>query len=161
MIREALEKLEFYVCIDFFLSETARHANLVLPGSLHEEEDGTVTTAEGRVVRIRKAVQPPGNARSDTSILLEIAKRMGAAKHFTYNSSEEIFNELRVASKGGTADYFGITYKKIDPAWFCRFSRAIGRDDPGRHRFRCLSLAGPQIRKPAYVRSSRSSVQDS
>jgi assimilatory nitrate reductase catalytic subunit len=114
MIREALEKLEFYVCIDFFLNETARHANLILPGSLHEEEEGTVTTAEGRVVRIRKAINPPGNARTDTSILLEIAKRLGAEKHFSFNSSEEIFNELRVASKGGTADYFGITYQKIE-----------------------------------------------
>jgi len=114
MIREALEKLEFYVCIDFFLNETARHANLILPGSLHEEEEGTVTTAEGRVVRIRKAVNPPGNARSDTSILLEMARRLGAGKHFNYHSAEEIFNELRLASKGGTADYFGITYKKIE-----------------------------------------------
>ncbi len=114
MIREALEKLEFYACIDFFLNETARHANIILPGSLHEEEEGTVTTAEGRVVRIRKAVNPPGNARTDTSILLELAKRLGAEKHFSFNSSEEIFNELRVASKGGTADYFGITYKKIE-----------------------------------------------
>jgi assimilatory nitrate reductase catalytic subunit len=114
MIQEALEKLEFYVCIDFFLNETARHANLIFPGSLHEEEEGTVTTAEGRVVRIRKAVNPPGNARTDTSILLEMAKRLGAEKHFTYHSSEDIFNELRVASKGGTADYFGITYQKIE-----------------------------------------------
>lgn len=114
MVREALEKLEYYVAIDFFLNETARHADLILPGSLHEEEDGTVTTAEGRVVRIRKAINPPGNARTDTSILLEIAKRLGAEKHFTYGSSEEIFNELRLASKGGTADYFGITYKKIE-----------------------------------------------
>jgi assimilatory nitrate reductase catalytic subunit len=114
LVRRALEKLEYYVAIDFFLNETARHADLVLPGSLHEEEEGTVTTAEGRVVRIRKAVNPPANARSDTSILLEIANRLGARKHFTYNSSEEIFNELRVASKGGTADYFGITYQKIE-----------------------------------------------
>jgi assimilatory nitrate reductase catalytic subunit len=114
MIREALERLEYYVAIDFFLNETARHANLILPGSLHEEEEGTVTTAEGRVVRIRKAIHPPVNARTDTSILLEIAKRLGAERHFTYNSSEEIFNELRVASKGGTADYFGITYQKIE-----------------------------------------------
>jgi assimilatory nitrate reductase catalytic subunit len=133
MIREAFEKLEFYACIDFFLSETARHANLVLPGSLHEEEDGTVTTAEGRVVRIRKAVNPPGNARTDTSILLEIAKRLGEEKHFTYNSSEEIFNELRVASKGGTADYFGITYKKIEDTmgvfWPCP-----AEDHPGTPR---------------------------
>lgn len=114
MIREALEKLEFYVAIDFFLNETARHADIILPGSLHEEEEGTVTTAEGRVVRIRKCVNPPGEARSDTSILLEIAERLGTKKFFTYPSSEEIFNELRVASKGGTADYYGITYKKIE-----------------------------------------------
>ncbi|HXU75670.1 MAG TPA: molybdopterin-dependent oxidoreductase, partial [Methylomirabilota bacterium] len=114
MIREALEKLEYYVCIDFFLNETARHANLILPGSLHEEEEGTVTTAEGRVVRIRKAVNPPGNAWTDTRILLELAKRLGAEKYFIYDSSEAIFNELRVASKGGTADYFGITYRKIE-----------------------------------------------
>ena len=114
MIREALEKLEFYVAIDFFLNETARHADIILPGSLHEEEDGTVTTAEGRVTRIRKCVNPPGQARSDTAILLDLADRLGAKKHFFFASSEEIFNELRVASKGGTADYFGITYKKIE-----------------------------------------------
>lgn len=113
-VREALEKLEFYVVIDFFLNETARHADIVLAGSLHEEEEGTVTTAEGRVTRIRQAVTPPGNARQDTAILLEIAERLGAGDKFKYNSSEDIFNELRVASKGGTADYYGITYEKIE-----------------------------------------------
>src|SRR5690606_35623784 len=102
------------VVIDFFLNETARHADIILPGSLHEEEDGTVTTAEGRVVRIRKAVNPPGNVHSDTGILLELAERLGTKKFFTYDSSEAIFNELRVASKGGTADYNGISYKKIE-----------------------------------------------
>jgi assimilatory nitrate reductase catalytic subunit len=113
-VREALEKLEFYVVIDFFLNETARHADIVLAGSLQEEEEGTVTTAEGRVVRIRQAVTPPGEARTDTSIILELAKRLGAEDKFTYENSEAIFNELRVASKGGTADYFGITYKKVE-----------------------------------------------
>jgi assimilatory nitrate reductase catalytic subunit len=110
----ALEKLEFYVAIDFFLNETARHADMVLAGSLHEEEEGTVTTAEGRVTRIRQAVTPPGNARTDTAIILELAARLGAADKFRFNSSEDIFNELRIASKGGTADYFGITYAKIE-----------------------------------------------
>ncbi|WP_436486671.1 molybdopterin oxidoreductase family protein [Chitinophaga sp. ARDCPP14] len=113
-VREALEKLEFYVCIDFFLNETARHADIVLAGSLHEEEEGTVTTAEGRVIRIRQAVTPPGNARTDTSIILELAARLGEAERFNYASSEAIFNELRIASKGGTADYYGITYKKVE-----------------------------------------------
>jgi assimilatory nitrate reductase catalytic subunit len=113
-VREALEKLEFYVCIDFFLNETARHADIILPGSLQEEEEGTTTSAEGRVIRIRQAVTPPANARTDTSIILELAKRLGQEDKFTYASSEAIFNELRVASKGGTADYFGITYKRIE-----------------------------------------------
>jgi len=114
LIRRALEKLEFYTAIDFFLNETARHADIILPGSLHEEEEGTVTTAEGRVVRIRKAVNPPGEARSDTRILLDLAERLGAGDKFQFESAEAIFNELRVASKGGTADYFGITYQKIE-----------------------------------------------
>src|SRR5262249_47776161 len=51
-----LERLEFFVAIDFFMSETARHADIVLPGSLHEEDEGTVTSAEGRVIRINQAV---------------------------------------------------------------------------------------------------------
>lgn len=119
MVREALEKLEFYATIDFFLSETGRHADVVFPGSLHEEEEGTVTTAEGRVVRVRAAVTPPGEARRDTDILLELARRLGAERLFPFQrptsleTSEAIFEELRVASRGGTADYYGITYEKL------------------------------------------------
>lgn len=113
--REALNKLEHYTAIDFFLNETAHHADIVLAGSLHEEEEGTSTSAEGRVIRIRKAVDPPGDARTDTSILLELAQRLGRGKHFDhFQTSEDIFNELRVASRGGTADYFGITYERIE-----------------------------------------------
>ncbi|HET8860938.1 molybdopterin oxidoreductase family protein [Marivirga sp.] len=113
-VREALEKLEYYVCIDFFLCETARHADVVLAGSLHEEEEGTVTTAEGRVVKINQAVTPPEGARKDSDIIMDLANRLGAGDKFNYAKSEDIFNELRVASKGGTADYYGITYKKIE-----------------------------------------------
>ncbi|MFT3780525.1 MAG: molybdopterin oxidoreductase family protein [Nibricoccus sp.] len=113
-VREAFEKLEHYTAIDFFLNETARHADIILPGSLHEEEDGTVTTAEGRVVRIQRAVTPPGEARTDTEILLELARRLGAEDKFQFQTSEDIFTELRYASQGGTADYFGITYEKIE-----------------------------------------------
>lgn len=113
-VRAALEKLEFYCVIDFFLSESARHADIVLAGSLHEEEEGTVTTAEGRVTRVRAAVTPPGQARTDTSILLELARRLGAGDKFAFTSAQAIFDELRLASKGGTADYWGITYEKIE-----------------------------------------------
>src|SRR5215471_8188195 len=67
-IKRMLEKLEFYVAIDFFLNDTARFADIVLPGSLHEEDEGTVTTAEGRVVKINKAIDCPGEAREDWRI---------------------------------------------------------------------------------------------
>ncbi len=111
---EALKKLEFFVVIDFFMSETARFADLVLPGSLHEEDEGTATTAEGRVIRIRKAVDPPGEAKVDWHIFCDIAKRLGKGKFFPYNESEDIFNELRAASRGSHVDYYGITYDKIE-----------------------------------------------
>ena len=64
-IREALEKLEFFGVVDFFLSETAHHADVVLAGSLQEEEEGITCTAEGRVVHIQQAVTPPAGARND------------------------------------------------------------------------------------------------
>src|SRR5258705_5130307 len=62
-VRPALEKLEFYVAVDFFFNDTARFADIVLPGSLHEEDEGVVATAEGRVVKINNAVDCPGEGR--------------------------------------------------------------------------------------------------
>jgi assimilatory nitrate reductase catalytic subunit len=112
--KAALEKLEFFGVIDFFLSETARHADVVLAGSLQEEDEGTVTTAEGRVVRIRRAVTPPGNARADWEIIREVACRIGPAEKFAYTSPEDIFQELCSVSKGGLVDYSGITYERIE-----------------------------------------------
>lgn len=110
----ALEKLEFYVAIDFFLNDTARHANIILPGSLQEEDEGTVTQVEGRVIKINKAVDCPGDARCDWIIIQDIAKALGRPHGFTFASPRDIFDELRVASKGGVADYSGITYEKIE-----------------------------------------------
>ena len=112
-VRKCLEKLEFYVAIDFFLNETARHADIVLPGSLHEEDEGTVTQIEGRVIKINQAVECPGEAQQDWRTIQDIAKALGRAKGFTFGSAGEIFEELRVASKGGVCDYSGITYEKI------------------------------------------------
>jgi assimilatory nitrate reductase catalytic subunit len=112
--REALEKLEYFGVVDFFLSETAQHADVVFPGSLQEEDEGIVCSAEGRVLHIRKAVEPPGNAWIDWKIYCELAKRLGNAERFGFQSSREIFDELREASRGGHADYYGITYERID-----------------------------------------------
>ncbi len=110
----ALEKLEFFCVIDFFMSETARHADVVLAGSLHEEDEGTVTTAEGRVVRIRQAVTPPGNARVDWQIICDLARRFAPFEKFPYACAADIFRELRHVSKGGIVDYYGITYDRIE-----------------------------------------------
>jgi assimilatory nitrate reductase catalytic subunit len=113
-VTRALEKLEFFVAIDFFLSETAQHADIVLPGSLQEEDEGTTTQIEGRVIKINKAVDPPGDAREDWRIIQDIAKALGREHGFWFSNPREIFDELREASRGGIADYSGITYEKIE-----------------------------------------------
>jgi assimilatory nitrate reductase catalytic subunit len=113
MVKAALEKLEFFVVIDFFLSETAHHADLVLPGSLHEEDEGVVTTAEGRCVKVNAAVTPPGKARRDWEIILELANRLGAERYFPYEGTRDIFEEIRRVSSGGMADYAGMTWDRI------------------------------------------------
>src|SRR5215472_19325307 len=112
--REAYEKLEFFCQVDFFLSESARYADVVLAGSLMEEDEGTTTNVEGRVIHHKKVIDPPGNARADWTIICDLAARLGASDKFKYNSPKDIFEELRVASKGGIADYYGITWERID-----------------------------------------------
>ena len=112
-VTRCLEKLEFYAAIDFFLNDTAWHADIVLPGSLQEEDEGTVTQVEGRIIKINKAVDCPGEAREDWRIIQDIAQALGRPHGFTFTEPREIFEELRVASKGGVADYSGVTYEKI------------------------------------------------
>ena len=111
---EALDRLEFYAVIDFFLSESAHHADVVLPGSLHEEDEGTSTSGEGRIIKLNPAAPPPGEAWLDWKILLDMAERLGRGQYFRYQSTEEIFEELRLASAGGTADYRGATWQRIE-----------------------------------------------
>ena len=113
-IRRMLEKLEFYVAIDFFLNDTAHYADVILPGSLQEEDEGIVTTAEGRVIKINKAVQCPGEAREDWRIIQDIAEGLHRPHGFTFSHPREILDELRVASRSGIADYSGISYEKIE-----------------------------------------------
>ena len=113
-IREALEKLEFFCVIDFFMSESAHYADLVLAGSLMEEDEGTTTSVEGRAIRHRKVVDPPPGAQVDWKIICDLAARLGCGDKFSYASPREIFEELRLASKGGVADYFGMTWERIE-----------------------------------------------
>jgi assimilatory nitrate reductase catalytic subunit len=132
-IKRVLEKLDFYVAIDFFLNETARYADIVLPGSLHEEDEGVVTTAEGRVIKINKAIDCPAEAREDWRIIQDIAGALGGERGFTFNSPGEIFAELREASRGGIADYSGITYEKIERQYGV-FWPCPSENDPGTPR---------------------------
>jgi assimilatory nitrate reductase catalytic subunit len=113
-VTRALDKLEHFVAIDFFLNDTARHADIVLPGSLQEEDEGTVTQVEGRVIKINRAVPCPGEARQDWVIVQDLARALGRPHGFTFDGPRAIFEELRRASKGGVADYSGITWEKVE-----------------------------------------------
>jgi assimilatory nitrate reductase catalytic subunit len=114
LTKAALEKLEFYASIEPFMSETARHADVILAGSLQEEDEGTVTNGEGRVIRLRQSVKPPGNARVDWDIIIDLARRLGKGAFFPYSKAEDIFQELCRASAGAPIDYAGISYPKIE-----------------------------------------------
>lgn len=114
VVQRALQQLDPLVVIDFFMSETAMLADVVLPGSVWCEDEGTTTNLEGRVIKINWAADPPGDARRDAQIICDLARRLGRGQYFAYRSSREIWDELRLASKGGLADYYGITWEKID-----------------------------------------------
>jgi assimilatory nitrate reductase catalytic subunit len=109
-----LKDLDFFVCMDMFLSESAELADVVLPSTVWIEDNGTTTNVEGRVLRVKGIDRTPGETKRDWKIICELAERLGRGKYFQFNSPEDIFNELRVASKGGIADYYGITYEKLD-----------------------------------------------
>lgn len=129
-VGEYLKGLEFFVALDMFLSESAELADVVLPSTVWVEDNGTTTNIEGRVIRIKGIDRRPGETKTDWEIVCAIAERLGRGKYFNYHSSEEIFNELRVASKGGIADYYGITYEKIEKMqgvfWPCPTEESVG-----------------------------------
>lgn len=109
----ALGRLDLLVVCDMVASETAMLADVILPVTQWAEEDGTMTNLEGRVIRRRKAVDAPGQARSELWILGELAARLGYPTGFSPHA-EEVFAELALASQGGIADYSGITYPMLD-----------------------------------------------
>ena len=132
-VREALERLEFYANVDFFMAETSRYADIVLATALMEEDEGTTTNVEGRVIHHKKVVDPPGEAKEDWRIVCDLAARLGAGDKFPFTSPREIFDELRVASRGGVADYYGITWERIDREYGV-FWPCPAEDHPGTPR---------------------------
>ena len=114
VVERALDNLDMLVVIDFFLSETAARADVVLPGSVWCEDEGTTTNLEGRVVKINPAAEPPGEARRDWHILNELAARMGRGQYFKVTSPREIWDEWRNVSRGSVTDYYGMTWERLD-----------------------------------------------
>jgi formate dehydrogenase major subunit len=90
--RAALAKLDHLVVQDIFLTETAWHADVVLPASAWPEKDGTVTNTNRQIQLGRQALQPPGEARQDAWIIQEIARRLGL--EWNYSHPREIFAEM-------------------------------------------------------------------
>ena len=112
-IEKRLAALDFLVVADFFLSETAALADVVLPSAQWAEEDGTMTNLEGRVMlRQRAAAPPPGRAHRPRDHRRARPPGSDAARSFS-GEPETVFEELRRASAGGVADYAGITYERI------------------------------------------------
>ncbi|MFV0634973.1 molybdopterin oxidoreductase family protein [Demequina sp.] len=110
---EALSRLDLLVVCDMVPSETALLADVILPVTQWAEEEGTMTNLEGRIIRRRKAVDAPGEARTELWILRELASRLGVAQGFS-DDAETVFEELTRASAGGKADYAGVTYERLD-----------------------------------------------
>jgi assimilatory nitrate reductase catalytic subunit len=108
-----LKDLDFLLVSDFFLSETAELADVVLPSAMWAEEDGTMTNLEGRVIRRRRALDPPTDVPDDLQLLATLSARLGVGDRFS-GDAETVFEELRRASAGGVADYSGISYRRID-----------------------------------------------
>ena len=114
---EALDKLEFLVVQDIFLSETAILADVVLPGVSFAEKDGTFTNTERRVQRVRKAVAPIGESRADWLVTCQVGQKMGA-KGFDFKNASQIMDEIASV----TPSYGGISYRRLEKGglqWPC------------------------------------------
>lgn len=123
-VREALNKLDFLVVQDIFLSESAKLADVVLPAVSFAEKDGTFTGTDRRVQRIRKAIEPIGEAKPDWEIICELVERL-RSRGFEYSSPQEIFDEIAEL----TPIYHGMSYERIETdglQWPCR-----SPEDPG------------------------------
>ncbi|WP_019854411.1 molybdopterin oxidoreductase family protein [Actinopolyspora mortivallis] len=113
-VERRLEALDLLVVADFVPSETAEMADVVLPVTQWAEEEGTMTNLEGRVLRRREVLPPPGEARSDLEVLHGLAVRLGQDPARFPTHAPSVFDELARASAGGPADYSGITYQRLD-----------------------------------------------
>jgi formate dehydrogenase (NADP+) alpha subunit len=109
MVEEALNKCEFFVSQEIFMTETTQFADVVLPGACFAEKDGVFTNSDRRVQRVRKAVEPPGEARADWEILCDLARAMGYPMP-DYSDPAEIYEEMTSLAP----QFAGITYERLE-----------------------------------------------
>ncbi len=114
--RHCLEKAEFLVVQDIFLSETAQLAHVVLPGASFAEKEGTFTATDRRVQRVRQAIKPVGDAMQDWQITCQVAQKMGATG-FDFASSKEIMDEAARL----TPSYGGMSHERLDEVGFLQW----------------------------------------
>lgn len=154
-VKECLSKAEFLVVQDIFLTDTAEYAHVVLPSAAFSEKDGTFTNTERRVERIRKALDPPGQAKADWQILCEVAQRMGYRK-MNYSHPSEIMAEMA----GVTPIYGGISYDRLDPyglQWPCPTKEHPGT--PVLHREKFTKGKGTIMPRP-YIPPAESTDEE-
>jgi predicted molibdopterin-dependent oxidoreductase YjgC len=140
-VEECLKALDFLTVQDIFLTETASLADVVLPGVSFAEKDGTFTSTERRIQRVRKAIEPLGNSKPDWKIITDLSSRLGYTME--YDSPAEIMTELAEL----TPIYGGISYERLEGEglqWPCptpdhpgtpylykgSFSRGLGKFSP-------------------------------
>jgi len=121
-IRKILDQDSLFLVVqDAFATETTQYADVVLPAALWAEKTGCVTNADRTVHLTRKAIEPPGEARSDLDIFLDYAERMGFRDQdgqplIKWKDPEGAFNAWRECSKGRPCDYAALSYEKLDRA---------------------------------------------
>ena len=148
--RDALAKLEHLVVQDIFITETANYADVILPAAAFAEKAGTVTNTNRQVQMGRPAVSPPGEARADWWIEVELAKRLGLG--WTYDHPSQVFAEMKLTMKSfdniswdRLEDENAVTYPSLsptDPGQPIVFGDGFPRAD-GRARFTPADLIAP------------------
>ncbi|MFY9210049.1 MAG: formate dehydrogenase subunit alpha [Aestuariivita sp.] len=148
--RDALAKLDHLVVQDIFLTETANFADVILPASAFAEKSGTVTNTNRQVQMGRAAIAPPGEAREDWWIEVELAKRLGLG--WSYSGPAEVFAEMKLNMKSLTNITWdrlerenAVTYPSLspeDPGQAIVFGDGFPRTD-GRARFTPASVIPP------------------
>lgn len=117
LLKDAISRLEFLVVQDgFHPTPTTELADMVLPAAMWGEKEGTYTNSERRVSKVNRAVSPPGEARPDFEIFLEVAKKLGVSDELFpgWKGPADAFEEWKKVSAGRLCDYSAMTYEEIE-----------------------------------------------